>query len=98
MRSLGASERKRWKRSSSGYPATTLAAWIALERRSFSLTDRFDFIVTVNKGIDSPDFWVFSDHRRRKLASFAASRCRTTRVALGFFRRLADWRRRLKSL
>ena len=22
------------------------------------MTDRFDFSVTVNKGIDSPDFWV----------------------------------------
>jgi len=33
-----------------------LAAWMALERQSFSLADRFAFIVTVNKGIKPPDF------------------------------------------
>jgi hypothetical protein len=45
------------KRSSSGYPATTLSAWIVLERRSFSLADRFAFIVTVNKGIKPSNHW-----------------------------------------
>src|SRR3984957_19728352 len=35
-----------------------LAAWMALERRSFSLVDRLDFIVTVNKGIEPPDCWI----------------------------------------
>jgi hypothetical protein len=29
---------------------------MALERQSFSLADRLDFIVTVNKGIKPPDF------------------------------------------
>ena len=32
-----------------------LASWMALERRSFSLVDLSDFIVTVNKGIEPPD-------------------------------------------
>lgn len=36
------------KRSSAGYPAAMLAVWLALERRSFSLVDTLDFIVTVN--------------------------------------------------
>jgi len=45
----------RWKQSSSGYPATMLAAWMALERRSFSPADLPDFIVTVNKGIEPTD-------------------------------------------
>ena len=52
-------QRNRWKRSSSGYPAAMLAACIALERRSFSLLDPLDFIVTVNKGIEPPDRWIF---------------------------------------
>jgi hypothetical protein len=30
-----------------------LAAWMALETRSFSLVDPLDFIVTVNKGIEN---------------------------------------------
>ena len=36
-----------------------LAAWIALDRRAFSLVDPLDFIVTVNKGIKLPDCWIF---------------------------------------
>jgi hypothetical protein len=32
---------------------------IALERRPFSLVDPLDFIVTVNKGIEPPDCWIF---------------------------------------
>jgi hypothetical protein len=36
-----------------------LAAWMALERRSFSLVDLLDFIVTVNKGIEPRDCWIF---------------------------------------
>jgi len=32
---------------------------MALERRSFSLVDPLDFIVTVNKGIEPPDCWIF---------------------------------------
>jgi hypothetical protein len=52
-------ERKCWKRSSAGYPAAMLAAWMALERRSFSLVDPLDFIVTVNRGIGIPDCWIF---------------------------------------
>jgi hypothetical protein len=35
-----------------------LAAWMALERWSFSLVDPLDFIVTVNKGIEPPDCWM----------------------------------------
>src|SRR5271170_1043602 len=46
-------------RSSSGYPAAMLAAWMALESRAFSLVDPLDFIVTVNKGIEPPDCWIF---------------------------------------
>ena len=36
-----------------------LAAWMALESRSFSLVDLLDFIVTVNKGIEPRDCWIF---------------------------------------
>jgi hypothetical protein len=36
-----------------------LAAWIALERRPFSLVDQLDFIVTVNRGIEPPGCWIF---------------------------------------
>jgi hypothetical protein len=32
---------------------------MALERPSFSLVDLLDFIVTVNKGIEAPDCWIF---------------------------------------
>src|SRR5258708_28612281 len=32
---------------------------MALERRSISLVDLLDFIVTVNKGIEPPDCWIF---------------------------------------
>src|SRR5258708_15660458 len=32
---------------------------MALERRCISLVDLLDFIVTVNKGIDPPDCWIF---------------------------------------
>jgi hypothetical protein len=41
------------------HPAVMLAAWMALERRSFSLVDPLDFIVTVNKGIEPLDCWIF---------------------------------------
>jgi hypothetical protein len=30
---------------------------MVLERQSFSLADRFAFIVTVNKGIKPPNYW-----------------------------------------
>src|SRR6478672_1384057 len=38
-----------------------LAAWIALERRSFCTAVRMDLIVTVNKGIGSPDSGYFHE-------------------------------------
>src|SRR3984893_18971113 len=39
-------------------PAAMLAAWMALEKWSFSLVDPLDFIVTVNKGIEPADCWM----------------------------------------
>jgi hypothetical protein len=36
-----------------------LAEWMASERRSFSLFDPLDFIVTLNKGIEPLDCWIF---------------------------------------
>jgi hypothetical protein len=32
---------------------------MALERRSFSWVELLDFMVTVNKGIEAPDGWIF---------------------------------------
>jgi len=36
-----------------------LTAWMALERRPFPLVAPLDFIVTVNKGTEAPDCWIF---------------------------------------
>jgi hypothetical protein len=70
--SLGPNERKRWKKSSSGYPAAMLAAWMALERRPSCLLTPLDFIVTVNKGTEPPDCWIFlhSCEQRTVLRSY----------------------------
>jgi hypothetical protein len=43
--------RRSRQRSSSGYPSMMLAAWTALERRSFCPAVQLDLIVAVNKSI-----------------------------------------------